>query len=456
MNAWHYIGASLRHYRRVHLAVAAGVAVATAVMTGALLVGDSVRGSLRHLVLRGLGRIDAVVLAETPFRAALAAELHASPHVAKHYRQALPLLLSQGAATRRDDARQTRRATGLSVVGVTPEFWTLAGPAGAGPPAAASSASAQLKGNEVALTADVARELGAAQGDFIVLRVPSAGSAPADSSLGEKEDATASRRLRVAHVLDDAQRGAMARFALRPSQQAPRNAFVPLEMLAELLEIEGRANAILLAGDSVEQALPPAAGEALQRALKPTMADYGVTVEEVRIGGGDAGYVRIAADRLVAPPHLVEVAQRLFGGLNLQPAVTYLANTIVAGDRKIPYSTVVGVDSTRILGPVVDDAGDPIALAADEVALNDWAARELGASIGDEIALTFYEPETTHGQLREHAPLRLKLRAILPLADEAGRPTAAADPHFAPELPGVTDQESIDAWELPFELVEEV
>jgi len=41
------IFASLWHHRRVHLSVAAGVAVATAVITGALLVGDSVRGSLR-------------------------------------------------------------------------------------------------------------------------------------------------------------------------------------------------------------------------------------------------------------------------------------------------------------------------------------------------------------------------------------------------------------------------
>ena len=50
----------------------------------------------------------------------------------------------------------------------------------------------------------------------------------------------------------------------------------------------------------------------------------------------------------------------------LQPVVTYLANTISAGSgdsqRKIPYSTITGVDSTAALGPLLDEAGQPIVL----------------------------------------------------------------------------------------------
>src|SRR4051812_47965694 len=75
MSAWQFILASLRHYRRIHLAVAMGVAVATAVLTGALLVGDSVRGSLRDLTLQRLGLIDSAVVSPRMFRAELAREL---------------------------------------------------------------------------------------------------------------------------------------------------------------------------------------------------------------------------------------------------------------------------------------------------------------------------------------------------------------------------------------------
>ena len=55
--------ASLRYHWRMHLAVCCGVVVATAVLTGSLLVGDSMRGSLRDLTLDRLGRVDSVLLA---------------------------------------------------------------------------------------------------------------------------------------------------------------------------------------------------------------------------------------------------------------------------------------------------------------------------------------------------------------------------------------------------------
>jgi putative ABC transport system permease protein len=449
MSAWRYILASLRQYRRVHLAVAAGVAVATAVITGALLVGDSMRGSLRDLALRGLGRIDSVVLGQHPFRAALAQELFAAPAVKQHFAEVLPLLLTQGAATRQDGG-EVHRATGLNVVGVTPQFWSLALDNGSPSPPVS-------RGNEVALTASVAHELGATVGDFVVLRIPLAGATPADSALGEKEETTASRRLKVTAILDENAAHTMARFTLRPTQQAPRNAFVPLATLQSLLELSDLANALALAANDPQAARTDDALRAVEDALHPELADYGLAVEEGSPADeGPAAYVRIAADRLVIPSHVVETVERLFGNAGVQPVVTYLANTIVAGDRKIPYSTVAGVDSTTTLGPVVDAEGAPVELADNEVALNDWAAEDLRVAVGDDVTLTYYEPETTHGELREHEPLRLTVRAIVPLVDAAGKPTAAADPKFAPELPGVTDQESIESWELPFELVEEV
>ena len=49
------------------MAVACGVAVGTAVLTGALLVGDSMQGSLSAW-RAGLGRIDEVLLADHFFR----------------------------------------------------------------------------------------------------------------------------------------------------------------------------------------------------------------------------------------------------------------------------------------------------------------------------------------------------------------------------------------------------
>src|SRR4051795_11665785 len=59
---------SLWFHRRANLALLLGVAVGTAVLTGALLVGDSLRGSLRDRALRRLGGVDYALVAPRFFR----------------------------------------------------------------------------------------------------------------------------------------------------------------------------------------------------------------------------------------------------------------------------------------------------------------------------------------------------------------------------------------------------
>jgi len=428
MTSLRYLLVSLWHYRRVHLAVAAGVAVATAVMTGALLVGDSVRGSLRDLVLERLGRIDQVLVAEQPFRAALAGEL-ACEEVA-------PLLFVSGTLTATKGER-LRRATQLSVIGHTDAFWQLDNDIKV---SSQDAPPALLAGNRIAISRSIAAELGVEVGDEVLLGVPLAGSMPAESLLGEKADTTTSRRLEIAAVLPD--RG-LARFSLRPSQQPPRNVFLPLQTLQKLLELSGRVNGVAIVGEDVQ--------------LRPTLEDFGVSVGTVKCDASDGtSYVRVTADRLVLPPALVSAFATTFPEIDVQPVITYLANTIRSGRRQIPYSTITGVDSLAQRGPLFDDQGKPLVLAQDEIVLNDWAAGDLKAKVGDLVTLTYYEPETTHGVLREAKSQALKIRAIVPLQDAENNRTMAGDARLTPDLPGVTDQRSMSDWDLPFELIEPI
>jgi putative ABC transport system permease protein len=420
MTSVHFILASLRHHWRMHVAVGLGVAVATAVLTGALLVGDSVRGSLRDLTLQRLGRIDSALVAGHFFRQALADEVHGEPAIL------MPGTLEAGSG---DNAR---RATNVSIVGCRPEFWSL----GEGGP------KEPLADGSVAITEPLARELSVKTGDTILLRIPATKAIPADSSLGKKDDTSVGRRLQVANVLPAE---GLARFALQPSQQLPRNVFVPLATLQAMLDQAGRANAILVAV------------EVKQGDFKPQPTDYGLRVDQF---ASPTNVVSISSDQLVLSDAAVTAAEKAFAGSGLQPVVTYLANSLVVGngdtERKIPYSTITGVDSLAGVGPLLDDAGQPIRLADDEIALNRWAADDLGAKIGDTITVNYYEPESTHGVLREHEPpLRLRLAHIVEL-EKDGQPTAAADPHLTPELKGVTDADSIGDWDVPFELVEKI
>lgn len=465
MSPLRYITASLRQYRRVHLAVAAGVAVATAVITGALLVGDSVRGSLRDLVLERLGNIDTVLVAEQPFRAELANDLASS--IEDKHAEIAPLLLIPGSVSATQDGR-TQQATQLSIMGINEDFWKF-GDAGL---------KINLSGDEAVITQAIADELHAKIGDEVLLRVAIPSNIPADSTLGEKADATTVRRLTVKAILNTG----IARFSLQPSQLEPRNVFVPLSTLQRMLDIRGKANVIATnvpllskeglgedsddAGTNSDSGLsteldnspsPSPSPEYWGGGLKPQLADFGLLVEEVSIGEPPANrYVQLSAERLVLSPYVVQLFEKLFGASKPQEVVTYLANTINLGDKKIPYSTVTGIDSTRELGPLRDEAGQPVVLADNEIALNDWAAERLNAKVGDAITLKYYEPETTHGELVERTTEPLTVKLIVPLKTSDGQPTAVADEHFTPELPGVTDERSISDWELPFKLVEKI
>ena len=96
MSGARYVLQSLLHHWRMNLAVALGVAVGTAVLTGALLVGDSMRGSLQHLALDRLSRVELALISDHFFRARLATELVAE----KNYPKTLePPALINGSGT---------------------------------------------------------------------------------------------------------------------------------------------------------------------------------------------------------------------------------------------------------------------------------------------------------------------------------------------------------------------
>src|SRR5213075_2915989 len=73
---WTLIRRSLRFHARSHLGALLGAAVGSAVLIGALVVGDSVRGSLRDMALARLGRVQLALAANDRFfRADLATAL---------------------------------------------------------------------------------------------------------------------------------------------------------------------------------------------------------------------------------------------------------------------------------------------------------------------------------------------------------------------------------------------
>jgi len=421
--------------------VALGVMAATAVLTGALVVGNSMKGSLRHLVLDRLGRIDAALVTPHFFREqlveSLVMELADDPLTVQAYAAAIPAILLEG-TLENPSGEHRHHASGATVLGVVPEFWEFGRDGPKNSPT----------GNEIVLNEPLAEQLRIHVGDEVILRLPQAAEVPADSPLGRKTETVRSRRFTVSEVIP-AQ--GLGRFGLRPTQQLPLDAFVPLAALQQSLGVENKANAILVMGreGADQQNLPTDKCETrLQECLFPKVSDYGLSIRKT-----DRGYFNITSDRMVLEPAVADVVLKELTDLHPQPVFTYLANYIRTEDGrgKIPYSTVTALDFTDQppLGPLLNSQGQPVArLADDEIVLNSWAADDLAAQgfpvhPGDTIELTYFEPESTHGQVVETSH-RFRLKDI---AEFSG---PADDRDFTPELKGVTDEASIADWNPPF------
>ncbi len=437
MNERRLIWRGLTFYRRTHGAVAAGMAVATAVLVGALVVGDSVRGSLRRMTLERLGRIDHALVADRFFRATLADDLAAQAGFGGRFKSAVGLILLNGSVEHADSGAFAR---GVSVLGVDERFWGLAGPGG--------PIQAEGSAETVMLNARMAEELGAQTGDPILIRLRKPDPIPAEAVHGRRTGGIVAMRFNVGRILPD--RG-LGRFGLTPSQQLPLNVFVPLAALQRRLEAGRAVNTLVVAekpaapaGD--EDAPDGTAEGALQGLLQTsaTLEDFNLRIRP----RPERGYLSVESSRIVlreSEGHAVEAAAADLGWRSA-PTLTYLANELRVGDREVPYSTVAAMttDAPAPFGPLALADGEPApALKENEILLNAWAAERLGARRGDRLRMTYYESGPL-GEFLTSEPQEFVLRGVVAMAPPA------LDPGLTPDYPGVTDAESIRDWDPPF------
>ncbi len=363
--------------------------MAVAVLAGALLVGDSVRATLRGLVFERLGNTQQVLSGAGFFRDSLAGELGA----------AVPAIALEGIVT---GSGGGRRATRVQVWGVDDRFWRFHG-----------RQETRLAGRDTMSSPALATELGLSPGDEVLLRLEKPSAVPLESLHGRKDDSSRAIRLRFAGSLPAGQLG---EFSLRPQQGAVRTLFVPLARLQRDLDQPAKSNMILL---SRQTGLP-----AVKAMLR--LEDLGIRLRTLDAGRGFA----VESDSAILSDALAGAVASVAGnsGAVVTPIYTYLANSIRANGQSIPYSLVSAVDA----------AG----LSPGGIALNAWAASELRARPGGEVSIEFYQWHPDGRLLTETAAFRLE--RILPMTG------LGADRELAPDFPGISDSNSLSAWDPPF------
>lgn len=336
---------SLRFYWRTHLSVIAGVMFTGAILTGALVVGDSVRFTLQKLALSRLGHVtQALTLPEHFFRAKLADDLAAATQST-----VAPVLMVRGSVALPDGRA---RANDVQVLGVDGCFWQLGG----------------AHDKDVAVNARLAEQLGARVGDTVVVRVEEPALVSRDAPLSGRSDASVALRVRITAVAGDDEFG---RFSLRANQVPPHTLFIPLAVLQQQLKHTGLANTLLTDA-------PTDANAALRKAW--TLADAGLELRDHP--------PELRTDRVFLDPAVTQAIPPHGSGV-----LTYFVNEFRLGGKTTPYSFITAVGNDR---------------KDDEITINSWLADDLGAKAGDELALRYYVIGERRGLSEQTAKFRVR------------------------------------------------
>ncbi len=202
MNASKLVFRGLQFYWRSQLTVLLGAVISTAVLVGALAVGDSVKYSLREMALQRLGRVHLALNGQSRFfREKLANDLGADLKA-----DVAPIILLHGTAS---SSSGDARANNIRVIGISDEYWSLLPPGNSRHPA--DFPHPAIGQGSVFINERLAGKLNTKPGDEIVLRVDKPSLLSRDAPLSKIEDSAISVRLPIQAIARDSMLG---RFSL--------------------------------------------------------------------------------------------------------------------------------------------------------------------------------------------------------------------------------------------------
>jgi len=390
---------SLLHYRGEGIATAAGIAIATAILCGALIIGDSLRASLLQNVSKRLGETTHTVTAgERIFTRGLAERMEQTPELTTSSALSTTGVASvQGTEMRVND---------VQVWGIDSLFHEVTG----GTPF-------HVAGGEAVINEKLAGTLNLAPGDYLLLRIRTRDAIADNTPFVSTDNQTISRRVKVAAIADEEASG---NFHLQHVQTTPMNLFVPLQWLNRIMGTENAANLVLIKDADGRNA------EALDQLVKTAWhpADGNL---QLRYLPGEKGWL-LSSQRVFLDHHLADTITYRFPGAARH--LTYFANSFRSGNNQTPYSFVTATDRSE--EPFVN-------LTGNDAIISQWLADDLQLAVGDTFEMYYY----LMGPLREleETHTRLVVSHILPME------TLARDSVLMPHLPGLSDAGSCAGWD---------
>lgn len=398
MNTLKFIIRSIVYYRRQHLGLFLGMTITATVLTGALIIGDSIQFSLEKMVENRLGKTTVVVSGGSRFvDTGLAAKLANKIQV-----PVSPVLMLRGIAVNPSSGERLNQAF---VLGIDSTFNGIAEVPLPG-----------LSDDEAIINTALSERLGLKTGDNMILRVQSASVIPVNAPFSREPVPTVAIRLTVKAIAGADQAGM---FNLANSQSAAYNVFVSRDFLGKEMNLGGLSNVILIAGEQ-EKAASSAFEYSMQQVW--SIKDMGLFVKRYP----EKGIYDLVSNRIFIDTIVQHTASR--NNIPYEEIVTYLINDIAANENHTPYSFASGVSSAL-------SGYNP---AENELIVNNWIADDLNAKPGDSVVLTYYEIGPLRRLYETSQGFRIK---------EITRISGRIDSSLMPRFPGLSEAGNCRDWD---------
>ncbi len=397
---------NLVFYRSTNTGTLLGTALATAILVGALIVGDSVRYSLREMVSERLGKTEyALDMGNRYFRTHLADELEGNLGTI-----VAPILRTRGTAILPGTLQKARP---VQVVGVDERFEKIG---------STRPAFYHIQDNEVIINQQLAAKLGRKTGDEFLLRLLKIDYLSTDAPFSRDSDLSIATRVKIKAIASTSDFG---HFNLKSHQIVPNTVFISLSYLADIMDLKSKANILLIAERNTNSFMPGEIDTALEKVW--TLDDIGLSLEL----SGNRDFIELKSDHIFIEPNITRVIRK-----SDIPVFTYFVNEIKADNKITPYSFISAPGS-----PVV-----PEQMQDDEIIVNSWLAADLEVNKGDRVTLRYYVIGPMRRLTEEQATFRI--RSIVPLAG------IYADQGLMPDFPGLASEDNCRDWDpgIPVDL----
>jgi len=396
MNQFRLLLQNLKYFRKEHLLLFAGMILSTAILTSALIIGDSVKYSLNALVSKRLGQTQQIILTQERFFPATF-----SKTLEKELQTTIaPVLVERGMASS-DQSMVT--VPNIQVCGVESSFWKMG-----------NCTMPELNQDEVIINQKLAVKLKLNIGDELVLRMEKVGFITENAPFVPDENNSTALRMKVKAIAGEESFG---NFNIKTNQITPYSVFLSLNRLSTLHFKADFANLMLISENTKTVT-------EINDAIKKCWSIEAFNLKFRTIKSQNK--IELSSERVFIDNQILSLLQK--EKLHPEPVFTYLINYIHSKKSVTPYSFVSALSTYDDYQP-----------KKDEIIINSWLAEDLGVKLNDSIRLQYFTLESFR-KLKEQS----KSFIVKKIVDSKG---FAADSLLMPGFEGLANVDRCSDWE---------